>query len=124
ADRRPWQTRSNWQAYPARFLAHRETNYYTSRSRAGSNSIGLRSVFDRSRARRGLFAGGDFCEGLGVGCAPFRHGLAIYELALAAAIDQAGFVQDFEVMGNRRGGHSAHRDDLPAAHVAAGSDGL
>src|SRR5712692_7934839 len=65
-----------------------------------------------------------FREGPRVSFDGFRDGLAVDELALAAAGDQPGFAQNLEMVRDGCGGHAAHGDDLAAGHAAAGRDGL
>jgi hypothetical protein len=51
-----------------------------------------------SAAARRFFAACDFCERPCIGGDGFRNGLAVYELPFAAAFDQPGFAQNFEVV--------------------------
>ena len=54
----------------------------------------------------------------------FRDGLVVNELAFAAAFDEAGVGQGFQVVGNRGGSDSLQRGDIAAIHVVARGDGL
>lgn len=51
-----------------------------------------------SAAARGFFAARNFCERTCVGGYCFRDGMAVDELPFAAAVDQSGFAQNFQVV--------------------------
>src|SRR5579859_6083150 len=75
-------------------------------------------------ALRGLFALGQAGESLGVLGEGFGDDGVVNELAVAAALDQAGVGEDFEVVGNRGGGNAAQGDDFAAVHFFSGGNGF
>ena len=81
------------------------------------------SGIQRRRCARFL-SSRDFRERPGIGADGFRDGLAVDKLPFAAAGDQARFAQNFQMVGDRRGGHAAHRDDLAAGHALGCGDGF
>jgi hypothetical protein len=58
----------------------------------------------------------------------FFYGLricrAVDELPFPATINQAGILQDSQVVRHRGRGDSAERNDLSTGHVSAGTDGF
>src|SRR5260370_8414613 len=58
-------------------------------------------------------------DGYGLG-----DGTIVYELAVAAALKQAGVGEDFEVVRNGGRGDAAHAHDFAAVHLFSGGDGL
>jgi hypothetical protein len=77
-----------------------------------------------SAAASCFFASRDFCERPCVSSYGFWNSAAMDELPSATAGDQSGFAQDLEMVGNSRGRHAAHRNDLAASHLLACRDGL
>ena len=49
---------------------------------------------------------------------------AVHELALAAALDEAGVRENLEVVRNGGGGYAAKRHDFAAVHYLTLGDGL
>ena len=73
---------------------------------------------------RGLLALGQAGEGLGVLGKGFGDDGVVDELAVAAALDQAGVGEDFEVMGNGGRANAAQGDDFAAVHFFSGGNGF
>ncbi len=50
--------------------------------------------------------------------------MAVNKLPFAAAGDESGFAENFQVMRNGRRRDAAHGNDFPTVHVLAGGDGF
>src|SRR5579862_2509206 len=84
----------------------------------------LKSVSGESAAAGGFSAARDFGECPRVGREGFRDSLAVDELTLAAAGNQAGFAENPEMVRDSGGGDAAQGDDVPTAHAPVSGDGL
>ena len=84
----------------------------------GSNGNAECATLDatRSAAAGWLIAARDFCERPSIGCDGVAEGLAIDELAFAAAGDEFGLAENLEMVRDSRGGDAAHRDDVATVH--------
>lgn len=75
----------------------------------GNRNVECVSLYDRrSAAACCLLAARDSSERPRVGCDGGRNSLAIDELPFAAAGDQPGLVQDFEMVRDSCSAHAAH----------------
>lgn len=70
-----------------------------------------------SAAPRGFLAPRDFRQRPRIVLDRFRHSLAVNKLSFAAAGNQSGRTQDFQMMRNRSRRDAAQRDDFSAIHV-------
>ena len=71
-----------------------------------------------------LFLSREPCKFLGVRGESFRIGAAVNELAFAAAIDEAGVLQNAKMMRNRGGSDATHGNQFAATDALPGADGL
>ena len=66
---------------------------------------------------------GNLHERTRIGLQRFGNCLVMNELSFAAAVDQAGFAQNFQVVRNSCGGDSTNGNDFSAGYALPGGDG-
>src|SRR5260370_27040143 len=80
------------------------------------------SSFQELSAARRFLSTGNSCECPSVRFNGFRNRLTVNKLPFAAAGDESGFAENFQVMRNGRRRDAAHGNDFPTVHVLAGGN--